>query len=81
MSAYEEYISEKEKLDFLVERGYRIVKVTETLDGSIVEFELREKMPGNNRDKKEVLQLSNADARKYCSSIIIEQQRNPTHAK
>ncbi|MGG1575639.1 hypothetical protein [Fictibacillus sp. NRS-1165] len=77
MSASQEYFEEKEKIDFLLYRGFRVTRVTENLDGAAVEFE----RTGAAGQEKEVLHLQTADARKYFSSILFHQQRNLTPAE
>lgn len=67
MAAYQEFLTEKSKIDLLTEQGYFINKVTEHLDGANVEFKKGE--------AEEVLFIRTADARKYFSSIIIKQQK------
>lgn len=70
MSSYKEYALEKEKIDLYQYRGYEISKVTESLDGTFVEFEQQE-----NPEDKQSLVLYTADGRKYLSSIVFEQQK------
>ncbi|SFF96523.1 hypothetical protein SAMN05216353_11634 [Halobacillus alkaliphilus] len=73
MSTYQEFEIEREKIDFLLEKGYTIKGVTENLSGAFVEFEYQ----GNNPDKskKERLHILHPDARKYFSTILVQQQR------
>lgn len=78
MSASQEYFKEKEKIDFLMYKGYKITSVTENLDGATVEFQSSGDL---NQQEKEVLYIQTADARKYFSSIMVEQQRNLTPAE
>ncbi|QFT89978.1 hypothetical protein FIU87_15035 [Bacillus sp. THAF10] len=73
MSDYQQYVAEKEKIDFFIVKGYHIKSVEENLEGS---FLLLEK----NGDEKEnveqqTLHIKHADARKYFASILIRQQR------
>lgn len=69
MSAYKDFLAEKQQIDHLVEQGYVITKVTENLNGANVEFE------SAGQNDKQTLHVGNADARKYFSSIVIKQQR------
>lgn len=69
MSAHNDFFMEKGKIDDIVNQGYMITKVTESVDGARVEFKKL------NPDKTELLHVRNADARKYFSSIIIKQQK------
>lgn len=73
MSTYDVYVSEREKIDFLLEQDYVIKGITENLSGAFLEFEYR----GNDHEKNktETLQILNAEARKYFSTIIIQQQK------
>ncbi|OLO28180.1 hypothetical protein BTR23_18035 [Alkalihalophilus pseudofirmus] len=73
MSDYQQFISEKEKIDFLIDQGYRIKGVTENLSGAFVEFELRIPDPSGHKNQLEKLHILTADARKYFSSILIQQ--------
>lgn len=69
MSAYMEYIEEKRAIDELLAEGYRIVSITEDLDGSAVIF-----TRGNAAYAVEQaqLQLLTADARKYVVTLLID---------
>lgn len=62
MSDYAKYQSEKEQIDFLLDKGFVISKVTENLNGSHVEFTLNQ--------ETESLQITTANARKYFSSLL-----------
>lgn len=64
MSAYREYIEEKERMDGYVSRQFRIRSITENLSGATLELE----HPGG---EKATLQVFSADARKYMSNLII----------
>lgn len=66
MSAYKEFLEEKERLDGFIARDFKICGVEETLSGALVELE----HPGG--EKAEVHMFS-ADARKYMSNLIIKQ--------
>lgn len=68
MSTYNAFLNERDKIDFLTEKGYLIKQVTEHLDGANVAFE---KADG----EKQILLIRTADARKYFTSIIIKQQK------
>ncbi|WP_019415464.1 hypothetical protein [Paenisporosarcina sp. TG20] len=70
MSSFKEFALEKEKIDFYQDKGYKISKVTESLDGAYVEYELQE-----NQEDKHSIVLNTADGRKYLSSIVFEQQK------
>ncbi|KZE09386.1 hypothetical protein C1N83_07435 [Priestia aryabhattai] len=69
MSSYHEYMAEREKIDFLLQKGFKITAVTENLSGAFVTFERTE----NNQPEQETLHILTADARKYFSSVLIQQ--------
>jgi len=69
MSSYHEYMAEREKIDFLLQKGFKITAVTENLNGAFVTFERIEK----NQTEQETLHILTADARKYFSSVLIQQ--------
>lgn len=69
MSSYHEYMAEREKMDFLLQKGFKITAVTENLSGAFVTFERIEK----NQTEQETLHILTADARKYFSSVLIQQ--------
>jgi len=69
MSSYHEYMAEREKIDFLLQKGFKITAVTENLSGAFVTFERNE----NNQTEQEMLHILTADARKYFSSVLIQQ--------
>ncbi|SFA90410.1 MULTISPECIES: hypothetical protein [unclassified Bacillus (in: firmicutes)] len=69
MSEYQQFQSEREKIDFLLQKGYVIHEVKEHLNGSTVVFL-------NPADKtQEVLEVGTANARKYFSTILFTQQK------
>jgi hypothetical protein len=65
MSEYQEFLNERDKIDFLLQKGFKIEKVTENLSGAFVLFKHTE----NNRSAK--LHLKTANARKYFSNLLI----------
>ncbi|MEH7347758.1 hypothetical protein [Gottfriedia acidiceleris] len=68
MSTYKEFLIERNQIDSLIKKGYKIKNVRETLDGAYVDFE--------NQDEEEkfvTLHIMNADTRKYFGSLIIKQ--------
>ncbi|WP_163102347.1 hypothetical protein [Peribacillus alkalitolerans] len=71
MSDYQQFLSEREKIDFMIEKGYRIKGVNENLSGSFVEFE----NTSLDRENTETLHIQTAEARKYFSVILIKQQQ------
>lgn len=74
VSSYKQFIDERDKIDYFIYQGYQITSVTEDLNGDCVQFELQSKDEKINREKK-TLHISNADARKYFSTIMMKQQR------
>ncbi len=70
MSSYNEFVAEREKIDYLIEQGYKIKAVTENLSGAFVEFE----QVNEDAPKVETLHILTADARKYFSGILIQQK-------
>ncbi|WP_078552486.1 hypothetical protein [Bacillus alkalicellulosilyticus] len=69
MSEYQEFLAERDEIDYLIQQGYQIIGVTENLSGAFVEF---------SRTKKKVteyerLHIKTAEARKYFSYLIIQQ--------
>lgn len=73
MSSYEEFLAERKQIDYLVEQGYQINGITENLSGSFVTFELKNQNEIGTKSRVQVIQVTNADARKYFSSLIIMQ--------
>ena len=68
MSEYQEFLQERDRLDFMVQKGYRIKNVVENLSGAFVEFE-------NADSETETLQILTPDARKYFSVLLLKQQK------
>ncbi|WP_423410516.1 hypothetical protein AABM38_11555 [Heyndrickxia sp. MSNUG] len=68
MSEYQEFLQERDRLDFMVQKGYRIKNVVENLSGAFVEFE-------NSEGEHETLQVLTPDARKYFSVLLMKQQK------
>ncbi|MDF0725485.1 hypothetical protein PY093_02010 [Cytobacillus sp. S13-E01] len=67
MSDYQEFLQERDRIDFLLQKGYTIKNITENLSGAFVDFE--------KGDKIETLHILTADARKYFSVALINQQK------
>jgi hypothetical protein len=67
MSDYQQYLNERDKLDFFIQKGFRINAVHEHLNGASVEFY----HPSSK--EKETLLIGTANARKYFSSLLIKQ--------
>jgi predicted GNAT superfamily acetyltransferase len=65
MSEYQEFLNERDKIDFLLQKGFNIEKVKENLSGAFVLFKHSE----NNRSA--TLHIKTANARKYFSNLLI----------
>jgi hypothetical protein len=74
MSENQQFLQERDRIDFLIQKGYRIKKVTESLNGDIVEFVKREN--NNEENKVETLHILTPNARKYFSVKLIQQKTN-----
>jgi hypothetical protein len=72
MSDYQQYLTEREKIDFLIQKGCRISAVREHLNGDSVDF------IHPNGNVTETLLIGTANARKYFSYILMKQ--NQTHS-
>lgn len=66
MSAYQEYIAEKERLDAYVNRHFQISAISENLSGTSVRLE----HPGG---ESATLLLLTADARKHVINLLLRQ--------
>ena len=67
MSDYQQFLDERDKVDFLIQKGCRISGVKEHLNGSTVEFT----HPKGN--VTETLLIGTANARKYFASLLLKQ--------
>jgi len=70
MSEHQQFLDERDKIDFLIQKGFRIHQVHEHLNGSSVDFYHPEV------NKTETLLIGNANARKYFSSLLIQQKQD-----
>ncbi|MRH41729.1 hypothetical protein GH741_03460 [Aquibacillus halophilus] len=68
MSEYKLYEKERNSIESLLEKGYRIKGVKDNLEGAIVVFEKEGKVA-------EHLQVMMADTRKYISNLIAIQNK------
>jgi hypothetical protein len=68
LSEYQEFLQERDRLDFMIQQGYSIKNITENLSGAFVEFE-------NQEGENETLQILTPDARKYFSFLLLKQQK------
>ncbi|CRK83159.1 hypothetical protein [Neobacillus massiliamazoniensis] len=69
MSDYQQFLGERDKIDFLIQKGFRIKAVTEHLNGSSVDFY------DPNGNVTETLHIGTANARKYFSSLLMKQNQ------
>jgi hypothetical protein len=67
MSDYQQFQKEREQIDFLFGKGFKITNITENLSGAFVDFEKGE--------SKETVHVTTAEARKYFSARLILQQK------
>ncbi|WP_312469521.1 hypothetical protein [Neobacillus sp.] len=67
MSEYQQFLDERDKIDFLIQKGCRINGVREHLDGASVDF------LHPNGNVTETLLIGTANGRKYFSSLLISQ--------
>ncbi|MBM7568187.1 hypothetical protein [Paenibacillus sacheonensis] len=79
MSAYAEFVSEKQAVERLLAEGYAIAGVTEGLDGMAVRFKMPpsadEPREGRVPDVEQIVRIRNADARKYVGTLLFMAQR------
>ncbi|MDT8860909.1 hypothetical protein N0O92_11770 [Alkalihalobacillus sp. MEB130] len=71
MSDYQQFLTERENIDLLLEKGYEITNVTENLSGAFVDFS-----KGKKQEEVDFIQLhiKTADARKYFATKMMEKQ-------
>ncbi|MDQ1145814.1 transcription antitermination factor NusA-like protein [Bacillus sp. SORGH_AS 510] len=69
MSEHQQFLDERDKIDFLIQKGCRIGAVREHLNGASVDFI----HPSGN--VTETLQIGTANARKYFSSLLMKQNQ------
>ncbi|MFD2445583.1 hypothetical protein ACFSO7_16610 [Bacillus sp. CGMCC 1.16607] len=72
MSDYKQFLTEKEKIDELLQKGYVFLSVVENLNGSTVDFYLKAE------NKIETVQLGTANGRKYFSTLLMVHSKNKT---
>jgi hypothetical protein len=70
VSDYQKYLAEREKIDYLIQKGFCIKGVLENLSGAYLQFE----KGGNDEKETETLHILTAEARKYFSVIILKQR-------
>lgn len=69
MSEYQQFLDERDKIDFLIQKGCRISGVNEHLNGASVDF------LHPNGNVTETLLIGTPNGRKYFSSLLIKQNQ------
>lgn len=69
MSENKQFLEERDKIDFLIQKGYRIHSVNEHLNGASVTF------VHPDGKETETLLIATPNARKYFSSLLIKQNQ------
>jgi hypothetical protein len=69
MSDYQQFLAEKDKIDYFIDKGFRIKNVEENLEGAFLLLENRV----DNDKQEETLHIKHADSRKYFASLLISQ--------
>lgn len=67
MSEYQVFLQERDKVDYFLQKGYKITNVIENLSGAFVNFE--------KEDEKETLHIITPEGRKYFAVMLIKQQK------
>jgi hypothetical protein len=67
LSEHQLFLAERDRIDFLIQKGYRISFINENLNGSYVDF------VHEIENALETLHISTANGRKYFSSILMKQ--------
>ncbi len=70
MSEYQQYLQERDRIDYLTQKGYKIKYITENLSGAFVDFE----RAIDSKTEVETLQIVTPEGRKYFSVVLIKQQ-------
>lgn len=71
MSEYQQYLQERNSIDLLLNKGYRITRVMEDLSGATLELAKME----NGERKTEVLQILTANGRRYFSVLLLGRKK------
>lgn len=67
MSEYQAFLQERDKIDFLLQKGFKITNIIENLSGAFVDFE--------KKGEKETLHVITPEGRKYFTVMLIKQQK------
>lgn len=71
MSEYEQYLQERDRIDYLTQKGFKIKNITENLSGAFIDFE----RTVDSKTESETLQVVTPEGRKYFSVVLITQQK------
>jgi hypothetical protein len=75
MSDYQFFLHERDKIDFYIGKGFRILQVKEDLDGAVILFD------NPVSGIQETIHIGTADARKYFSGLLIQQKEHSAGQK
>jgi len=67
MGEYEQFLQEKNQIDYLLKKGFSFYKVSENLSGAIVEFR-------KSDHEQELVHVLTPNGRKYFSALLLQQQ-------
>lgn len=76
MSDHQQFMKEREQIDFYIQKGYKMTNFIENLSGAIVEFS--KKKDANGEKTTQSLHILTANGRKYFSSKFIQQANTQT---
>lgn len=76
MREHQQYLIEREKIDYFIDRGYRINGITENLSGAFIEFNLNDVK--TDEISNETLHIQTANGRKYFSALLLKQIQSVT---
>lgn len=68
MSDYQQFLQERDQIDFYAQKGYYVKNIIEDLNGTTVEF-------ADKENSSAIVYLTTANARKYFSVQLIKQQK------
>ncbi|MTT30703.1 hypothetical protein GMB86_01570 [Terrilactibacillus sp. BCM23-1] len=73
MHEHQLFMEEKERIDNLVEQGYKITGIEENLSGAYVHFDY---IDHDNRNvETQILHVLSADARKYFTTLLVAKEK------
>ena len=71
MSEYQQFLKERDLIDYYLQKGYQMKNITENLSGAYILFE---KEDSSGEKEMETIHLLTPAARKYFSVRLIQQQ-------